>query len=127
MDSDHQLALDVKTEAPAVSMSDVDAVCAWLAGKEWLTAAQISAQLNIDERVIRAIAEHSDGRILSGPGCPGYRLFTPKVPIEEADRCASRLESQARKMIKRAASIRRRYHRYARQSEALSTPEVELL
>jgi hypothetical protein len=109
-----QLSLDVRTAAPEVSVVEVEMLCAHLTGREWQTAAQISAELGIDDRRVRAIAEHSDGRILSGPGCPGYRLFTGATEIGEADRCASRLESQARKMLHRAASIRRRFHRYAR-------------
>jgi hypothetical protein len=97
-----------------VSPEEVESLCAWLAGKAWTKAAQIDAELGINERKVRAIAEHSDGRILSGPGCPGYKLFDGAASIADADRAASQLESQARKMLKRAGTIRRRFHRYAR-------------
>lgn len=106
--------LGLKLPAPEVSAAEVDSLCEWLAGKGWIKAAQIEAELKINERKVRAIAEHSDGRILSGPGCPGYKLFDGAAAIADADRAASQLESQARKMLKRAGSIRRRFHRYAR-------------
>lgn len=106
--------LGLKMAAPLVSQADVDAIACWLSGRDWVTARDIEAALHLDERQIRAIAEHSDGLILSGPGCPGYRLFDDQTRIGDADRAASRLESQARKMLTRSSQIRRRIHRYAR-------------
>lgn len=100
--------------APEVSDAEIDQLCEWLRGRGWVKAAEISQALSIDDRKVRAIAQHSDGRILSGPGCPGYLLFTGRTEIEEADRCACRIESQAKQMFARALSIRRRFHRYAK-------------
>lgn len=112
--SETQDLLSLKMAAPAVTAEEVDAFCTWLEGKDWVKASQIESALGLDDRAVRALAEHSEGRILSGPGCPGYKLFTGKAEVGEADRCASRLESQGKKMLARAASIRRRFHRYAR-------------
>lgn len=113
----HQAQLSIKTapsDAPKITPEDVENLCAWLREKGWMKAAEITAATQINERKIRAIAEASDGRILSGPGSPGYKLFTGKTEIEEADRCASQIESQAKRMFARAVSIRRRFHRYAK-------------
>ena len=109
-----QLDLPVKLASPEVGAAEIAAVCDFLRGQGWQTARQLTEKHGIDDRRIRSIAEHSDGRILSGPGCPGYKLFTGATEVGEADQCASRLESQARKMLQRASSIRKRYHRYAR-------------
>jgi hypothetical protein len=111
-----QLDLEIPAPAPEVSPDQVELLCTFLNGRGWVKSAQIAAEIHLDERAVRAIAQHSDGRILSGPGCPGYKLFTGATEIEEADLCATRIESQARQMIKRAAAIRRRFHRYARPS-----------
>lgn len=109
-----QLELSVRVASPEVTSDEVDAFCELLRGKDWITARELAEAHGLDERRVRSIAEHSDGRVLSGPGCPGYKLFTGATEIREADECASRLESQAKKMLSRAGSIRRRYHRYAR-------------
>jgi len=43
--------------APAVGDSDVDRLCDWLAGNGWLKASQLCAQLDIDDRTLRAIGK----------------------------------------------------------------------
>ena len=101
---------------PEVSKEEIDRVCDHLKGKGWVKAGQIEAELGkkMNERKIRKIAEFSEGRILSRPGLPGYKLLTPATEIAEVDLCASCLESQGRKMLLRGTQIRRRFHRYAR-------------
>jgi hypothetical protein len=106
------LELGLRIAGPDVSEAEIAAMCGFLSGRGWLRAAEIEAATGIGDRKMRVIAEHSDGRILSGQG--GYRLFDRTTPVEEADRAASWLESQGRKMLLRGASIRRRLHRYAR-------------
>lgn len=100
---------------PEVSAAEVNEMCAYLRGKGWLKAVMIDAATGVDDRKMRVIAEHSEGRILSGQ--KGYRLFERATPLEEADRAASWLESQGKKMLMRGAAIRRLYHRYAREKE----------
>jgi hypothetical protein len=107
-----QTELKLRTTAPKVGADDVEQLASWLAGMGWQTARQIEAGLGIDERRLRAIAEHSDGQILSGPGCPGYRLFDGESTLDDASRAANRLISQARKMMRRAITIRNRAHRF---------------
>jgi hypothetical protein len=106
--------LKLKMAAPVVTVAEVDALCAHLRGRAWVTAKQLETELGLDDRKLRAIAEHSDGRVLSGPGSPGYCLFT-RDTLTEADHCASLHESQARRQLARAAAIRRRFHRYAQK------------
>lgn len=99
--------------APVVTAAEIDAVCTYLRGRSWVKAKQLETDLGLDDRKIRVVAEHSDGRILSSPGSPGYRLFTVDA-LGDADLCASRHESQAKRQLQRAAQIRRRFHQYAR-------------
>lgn len=104
--------LGIRIAGPEVTPEEVDSMCEFLRGKGWLKAADIQAATGIGDRKVRAIAEHSEGRILSGQS--GYRLLDRTTPIEEVDAAATWLESQAMRMIARASSIRQRYHRYAR-------------
>lgn len=105
--------LGIKIAGPKVKPEEVEAMVGFLRGRGWLDAAAIELETNISDRKMRVIAEHSDGRILSGQD--GYRLLDRDTPIEEVDRAATWLESQGKKMLGRAAAIRRRYHRYARE------------
>lgn len=106
------LELDFSHRPPPVSADQVDALCAYLEGKGWVKASMIEAEIEIDERKVRRLAEKSDGRILSTNR--GYRLFDEKVTLEDAHDAADRLISQGRNMIKRGISIRRRYHQFRR-------------
>jgi len=108
-----QAELDIKLPAPSVTPAEVEQLVEFLTGKGWLTARQIFEALGIDDRRLRAIAEHSDGRILSGPGCPGYRYFD-RDALPHAEHAIACIESQAKKMLLRAVAYRTRYHRYAR-------------
>ncbi len=108
--------LGITIESPAVSESDVHLLAGFLNGKGWVRAKEIETALGIDDRVIRAVAEFSRGAVISGQ--KGYRYFDRSTPIGEADHAASWMESQARKMLKRAGDIRRRIHSYAREVAA---------
>ena len=107
-----QQELNLDTPKPQASAEEVVALEATLQGRGWVFAKQLQAELGIPTRTLRAIANESDGSIISGQ--KGYRLLDATVPIEEADRAATWLESQSRRMLTRAQSIRRRYHKYAR-------------
>lgn len=106
--------LGLSLPKPEVSQEEIVGLCRHLAGRGWVTAAVLSGELHVSDRHLRKIAEYSDGAILSGPGCPGYKVFTSRSEIADADRAASSLEAQARRMLARAGKIRRRFHRYAR-------------
>jgi hypothetical protein len=97
-----------RSDAPEISKEEIDLLSEYLAGKGWVKAGVLMDVLNLDERRIRAIAEASDGLIISGPGSPGYRLMTGVGDQKEVDEAANRLESQANRMLLRAESLRRR-------------------
>lgn len=106
------LELDFSHRPPNPSVDEVESVCAFLAGKGWIKAAVIEAEIEISDRRMRRIAERSDGRILSGQ--KGYRLLDGTTPVEEIDHAANWLISQGRNMIRRGVAVRRRYHNFAR-------------
>ena len=84
-----------------------------LRGRGWLTARAIEAESGLGDRLLRALAEASDGEIISGQ--LGYRL-TCEATLAELDAAEGWLRSQAKKMTARAVQIRvarnrRRLHR----------------
>lgn len=78
-------------------------------GEQWTPAKQISADLGIEERKIRHYAEHSDNRIVSGPGCPGYRHARHTTP-DQVREIINRLQSQGKRMIQRSIRIGKYVH-----------------
>ena len=75
-----------------------------LADGQWHTAKAIKeTEPQLDERTMRAIAERSDGELLSVQ--KGYRL-TRFATAAEARHAESWLQSQGKKMIARAVEIR---------------------
>jgi len=116
-----QLDLEFTQAAPEVSIEQVERLCSYLEGKGWVKATVIEAELkaadpdlSMNERVIRKIAECSDGRIFSYPGSPGYKLFTPALEIAEFERGDSLWAAQITRMIERRTAYRRRFHRCCR-------------
>lgn len=93
---------------PAVSDQDVAQLIAALSGRGWIKAKALALTLGCDDRTIRARANASEGRIVSGQ--QGYALIE-SVTVEEANRAANWLEHQAKEMARRAAEIRRAMHR----------------
>lgn len=79
------------------------------AGETWLTAKQLAGALSLSDRKIRSLAEHSDGRVISGPGCPGYR-HVDHCTLEILNEVSNRLASQARAMYRRSIRIRKLAH-----------------
>ena len=91
-----------------------------LTGAGWLTAEQVALKPSFlahyegrdqayVERRIRAIANRTDGAVISYPGSPGYRL-TLEATIEEIQAATAALRHQAGEMSKRALQIDRVYH-----------------
>lgn len=92
-------------KAHTPSEADVQDLCNALAGRGWVTAAALPFISRFDDdRLIRALAEASSGRIISGQ--KGYRL-TREATDDEADRAESWLRHQAGRMIARAIEIRK--------------------
>ena|ERR1043166_9984743 len=105
-------------KAPIVAAQEVALLLNVLTGRGWMTAQQIAATpefaerfervKNIDRR-IRAIANKTDGLVISYPGSPGYRL-TREATIEEIQSATACLRHQAGEMGRRALQIDRVYH-----------------
>lgn len=96
---------------PKSSSHELNALIAILRGKkEWITARELAEKLKLTNRKIRDLASQSDGLILSGPGCPGYKHILDAEPHEIAEVCA-RLKHQADAMISRSIQIRSAYHK----------------
>ncbi len=105
-----QLALEFEREAakgPSIRRFQIDQVIANLRGKTWQTARDLGFQTEADKRILRAIAENSDGEILSGQ--KGY-LLTREATPEDLQQ-AGWLKSQGEKMIGRWTAIQRVWHR----------------
>lgn len=94
-------------QGPAVEKFHVDEMIAALRGKGWMTAKALGARKESDKRVLRSIAEESEGQIISGQ--KGYKL-TLECTLEEVGQ-AGWLKSQGKKMIQRWLAIQRVYHR----------------
>lgn len=108
-------------KAPEIQPSEIATLTDLLEGRDWLTAEQIATQLlnagligttnsleNLKRR-IRAIANASEGRILSYPGSKGYKL-TKQATLEEIATAKNKLMHQAGEMQARALQIDRVYH-----------------
>jgi hypothetical protein len=108
---DPQLALPLES-APRVRDDDIKTLLSLLAGRGWLTARQIAAlhaaqypgEATWPDRYVRGIAAAADGKILSYPGSPGYRLTREASRAEIAAATAS-LRHQAKEMDHRADLI----------------------
>jgi hypothetical protein len=109
----HQLELTGCGERPLVDAASVRWLEEMLEGEGWLTASEVLklAGLPITEnnrRWVRELANHSDGRIASGPGTPGYAL-TRALPPDEIGRIET-LKHQATEMLRRYTAIFRVWH-----------------
>lgn len=77
-----------------------DTVLTRLQDGRWHTAADLCADVQgMDDRTVRAIAERSEGAIISS--AKGYRL-TAHATLREVQHSANQLRSQARHMLARA-------------------------
>jgi hypothetical protein len=111
MDSTGELGLSIKRSC--VTPEQVELVATYLRDKVWVKGEQICTDLEISDRMLRKIVEFADGRIISGPGSPGYRLFTREA-LADADAVACSFESQGKRMLQHAIAIRRRFHHFPR-------------
>ena len=104
-----QLPLDFERLAgkgPMVEKYQVDEMVRALKGRGWLTARQLGADKESDKRALRAIAEESEGQIISGQ--KGYKL-TAEATLEEIE-ATGWLKSQAKKMMQRWVDIQKVAH-----------------
>jgi hypothetical protein len=102
------MSLPLFSEPERPSPTDVDRLVQCLNGRGWLRAKQLLASHGFNDRELRALANASEGRIVSGQ--KGYALIE-SVTVEEANHAAAWIERQARQMAKRATEIRRAMQR----------------
>ena len=93
-------------QGPDVSKYQVETMIAALRGKGWQTSKELGARKESDKRILRAIAEESEGQIISGQ--KGYKL-TIEATLEEIA-STGWLKSQGKKMIARWIAIQRVAH-----------------
>ncbi len=116
MPETHQLALDLRTPAPAVSMDDVRHLVTVLReADQRLSAAQICEVMfgvvtESQKRKVRAIASAARPRVVSFPGSPGYALWE-WCTIDEIRHAIEAMEEQGQGMIKDANVYRVALHR----------------
>jgi hypothetical protein len=74
-----------------------------------VNAKQIAASLGFNERKIRSLAQESDGIIVSGPGCPGYRHISHCTGAQVRE-VSDRMKSQAKAMLRRSIRLKNLAH-----------------
>jgi hypothetical protein len=110
----NQLQLDFDAKPPAHDDLERLAVFLYTQGAKWTTAKEITEALHFTDRHIRKLASESNGLILSGPGCPGYRHIRRATP-EEVQEVVARLRHQAHVMDRRCSEIHRAFHAHVHQ------------
>ena len=91
-------------KAPKVTQTEVDNFVSMIAGyDDWIRARDLTPRTGCGERLLRAFAHASDGKVITGQ--LGYKS-TAKASVAEVNHAAAWLESQARAMERRASAIR---------------------
>ena len=93
-------------------LEDAASLVLFLRGRGWVSAAAIAQGMGWEDRRARAAAEAAEGRVLSFPGSPGYRL-TREATANERDQAIRAFHSQARRMLARAGQISSLHHRHS--------------
>jgi hypothetical protein len=101
-------------ELQMVPVGEIEQVCRVLKGMGWVKASKIitdllpswlaGSSLENCKRKIRACAEESEGRIMSWPGSPGYKLATDAT-AEELAHWKNATRSQVDKMLHKLDQI----------------------
>lgn len=108
-----ELPLSAEEASRAVSPEAVEVLLCGLADGRWHSAEQLAQWMSFGagdnaKRHVRALAAASDGRVLSYPGSPGYKLTMLSTP-EDMNPLA-RTRHQAKQMIARTIEIERVWH-----------------
>jgi hypothetical protein len=110
MSTQQQASFDFTAPPPSPRPGEVEELVRFLhTNPGFHKAREIGEFMHLTERQIRQLAEASDGRIISGPGSPGY-CHLDHCPAEKLAHIADTLRSQARRMLARSIRIRKRAH-----------------
>ena len=105
------------TERDAAIASVAEWLVNYLQGRRWVISRQILAALNLsptedNKRWLRRVREATNGRVLGGPGMPGYMLLN-EMSVEEFRHWRETMRSQAREMDQQIILAEKRYHAVA--------------
>lgn len=96
--------------APAVADAEVCALVEYLFEHPgFRKAGELSDAFGCSDRAIRALAQASDGYVVSGPGSPGY-CHIAHCDAERFKHIVNTLQSQANKMNRRSIQLLNRAH-----------------
>ncbi len=104
-----QLELPIAEKAPKISEGEIVAMMNTLHGRGWQKSSQLGAKTWDQKRRLRAIANASNGRIVSWPGSPGYKLFDECTP-EDFLRGDNATRSAVRELLGKWKRILKRMH-----------------
>lgn len=122
-DAQGELNLRTRHARCVVCADSVNELCSLLAQRGWLTAAEIlDKRPEWTERFIRLLASASGGRVLSGPGTPGYCLAS-EATLPELDHAGKSLVSQGRAMVHRGIRFLRAAAAQRAKDQLLSQPQ----
>ena len=113
--------------AKAVNKDSVEEFCQLLRGRGgWMTARDVRRLRPLwTERFIRLLASASAGRVVSGPGLPGYML-TSEAAGEVLEHAANALVAQG-KLMEESGIAYRRILALRRKTEELQGETIERL
>ena len=98
-----------KPRQPKVTTNEVETLVSYLdICTGWKTAKELAKVTGHSDRKLRALANASEGRIVTGQR--GY-MAASNATSDEISHAANWLEHQAREMIRRATAIRNMAHR----------------
>ncbi len=106
-----QASFDFTSPTPAPADGEVERLMSYLyqRGPQWTPAKQILADLGINDRKLRLLKAASANRIISGPGCPGYRHLD-HTTLPQINEVLARCFSQARSMTRDYIALRKLAH-----------------
>ena len=101
--------LDLTFAKPRKAKPALAELVAFLRGKSWQTAEEISEANTWNDRDVRRLASASD-EVISYPGSPGYKLLC-ECTCEEYEHYRNARKSQARDMIAKVIRTDRVFYR----------------
>ena len=87
-----------QSHIPAGTAEEIETLCTYLRRRRnWARAREIKRRLGYNDRKIRVLVEHAQGRILSAPGSNGYRYFN-RLALRHAEPAMAATWRQIRRM-----------------------------